>query len=100
MTAADNIHKIFFHCFSEKIRLDVSSESSAMLWQRIHLKHQVLFSSTDKSKKLNFRLLQFSFGALRVKTDLVVSGLTRQTILVHRLVQDVYMMHSGRQVFS
>ena len=30
-TAADNIHKYFFHCFSEKIRLDVSSESSASL---------------------------------------------------------------------
>ena len=31
----------FFHCFSEKIRLDVSSESSA--WQRIHMKNQALF---------------------------------------------------------
>ena len=38
-----------FHCFSEKISLDVSSESSA--WQRIHMKHQALFSSKDKSKK-------------------------------------------------
>ena len=27
-TAADDIHK-YFHCFSEKIRLDISSESSA-----------------------------------------------------------------------
>ena len=25
-TAADDIHKYFFHCFSEKIRFDVSSE--------------------------------------------------------------------------
>ena len=49
-TAADDIHKYFFHCFSEKIRLDVSSESSAR--QRIHLKHQALFSSKDKSKKI------------------------------------------------
>ena len=46
MTAADDIHKYFFHCFSEKIRLDVSSESSAR--QRIHLKNQVFFSSKDK----------------------------------------------------
>ena len=30
-TAADDIHKYFFHCFSEKIRLDVASESSAGL---------------------------------------------------------------------
>ena len=28
-TPADDIHKYFFHCFSEKIRLDVSNESSA-----------------------------------------------------------------------
>ena len=40
---------------SEKIRLDVSSESSALL------------SSKDKSKTLKCRLLQFLFGALKVK---------------------------------
>ena len=42
-------HSIIFHCFSEKIRLDVSSESSAR--QRIHMKKQALFSSEDKNKK-------------------------------------------------
>ena len=72
-TAADDIHKYFFHCFSEKIRLDVSSESSAM--QRIHLKHQALFSSKDKSKKLKCRLLQFLFGALRVKVLFITAML-------------------------
>ena len=46
------------------MRLGVSSESSAK--QRIHLKHQALFSSKDKGKKLKFRLLQFLFGALSV----------------------------------
>ena len=56
-----------FHCFSEKIRLDVSSESSAR--QRIHIKNQALFSSIDKSEKLKCRLLQFLFGALRVKVS-------------------------------
>ena len=50
MTAADDILKYFFHCFSEKIRLDVSSESSAL--QRIHMKNQALFSSKDKSQKI------------------------------------------------
>ena len=35
----------FFYCFSEKIRLDGSSESSAR--QRIHMKNQALFSSKD-----------------------------------------------------
>ena len=66
-TAADDIHTYFFIVFfSEKISLDVSTESFA--WQRIHLKHQALFSSKDKSKKLKCRLLQFLFGALRVNT--------------------------------
>ena len=63
-TAADNIHKYFFIVFQRKTRLDVSCESSAR--QRIHLKHQVLFSSKDKSKKLKCHLLQFLFSALRV----------------------------------
>ena len=64
-TAADNIHKYFFIVFSEKIRLYVSSKSSAR--QRIHLKNQALFSSKDKSKKLKCRLLQFLCGTLRVQ---------------------------------
>ena len=64
-TAADDIHKYFFIVFfSEKIGLDVSSESSAR--QRIHKKNQALFSSKDKSKKLKCRLRQFLFGAFRV----------------------------------
>ena len=45
-TAADDICKYFFNCFSEKIRLDVSSESSGR--QRIHMKNQALFSSKIK----------------------------------------------------
>ena len=64
ITAADDIHKCIFIVFLEKIRLDVSSESSAR--QRIHMKYQALFSSKDKNKKLKCRLLQFLFGALRV----------------------------------
>ena len=51
--------------FPEKIRLDVSSESSAR--QRIHMKNQALFSLLDKSKKLKCLLLQFLYGALRIK---------------------------------
>ena len=35
------------------------------------MKNQALFSSKDKSKKLKCRLLQFLFGALRVKFNLV-----------------------------
>ena len=49
-TAADDIHKYFFIVFLEKIRLDISCESSAR--QRIHMKNQVLFSSKYKSKKI------------------------------------------------
>ena len=52
-TAADDIHKYFFHFFS-----------SAR--QRIHKKNQALFSSKDKSIKLKCRLLQFLYGALRI----------------------------------
>ena len=52
------------------MRLDVSSESSAAM-QRIYMKNQALFSSKDKSEKLNCRLLQFLFGALRVKLKTV-----------------------------
>ena len=33
------------------------------------MKNQALFSSKDMSKKLKCRLLQFLFGALRVKID-------------------------------
>ena len=46
---AKNIDEVIFHWFSEKIRLDVLSESSAR--QRIHLKNQALFSSKVKSKQ-------------------------------------------------
>ena len=53
-------------CFSEKIKLDISTESSAR--QRIHMKNQALFSSKDKSKKLKCRLLQFLLGTLRTKS--------------------------------
>ena len=33
------------------------------------MKNQALFSSTDKSKQLKCRLLQFLFGALRLNDD-------------------------------
>ena len=55
--AADDSLEYFFHCFSEKIRLDISCESSA--WQRIHMKHQALFFLKDKSKKIKCHLRQF-----------------------------------------
>ena len=64
-TAAENIHKYFFIFFSEKIRLDISCESSAR--QRIHMKLQALFSLKIKVKKLKCHLLQFLFGVLRVR---------------------------------
>ena len=38
------------------------------------MKNQALFSSKDKSKKLKCRLLQFLFGALRVKSIHIVSN--------------------------
>ena len=75
-TAADDIHKYFFIIFPEKIRLNVSSESSA----RIHMKNQVLFSSKDKSKKFKCCLLQFLFGVLLVKVSKTYS-MPLQTVL-------------------
>ena len=38
-----------------------------MFQVNLHMKNQALFSSKDISKKLKCRLLQFLFGALRVK---------------------------------
>ena len=73
MTAADDTHKYFFHCFSEKIRLDISCESSAR--QRIHMKLQALSSSKIKVKKFKCRLLQFLFGALRVNLKIFLVAL-------------------------
>ena len=49
-TAADDILKYFFIVLSEKIRLGILYEPSAR--QRIHIKHQALFSSKDKSNKI------------------------------------------------
>ena len=59
-TVADDIHKYYFMVFQKKIRLDVSSESSAR--QRIHLKHQALFSLKDKSKNKNVVCCNFSLA--------------------------------------
>ena len=42
------------------MRLDISCESSAM--QRIHMEHQVLFSSKDKKKRVKCHLLPFSMA--------------------------------------
>ena len=61
------------------IKIDVSSESSAR--QRIHMKNQALFYSKDKSKKLKCRLLQFLFGALRVKVGITVTNFTTGTMI-------------------
>ena len=58
-----NIVSLFYR---EK-RLDVSSESSAR--QRIHMKIKPYFLQKMKIKKLKCRLLQFLFGAFRVKAD-------------------------------
>ena len=65
-----------------KIRLDVSSESSAR--QRIHMKNQELFSSKDKSKRLKCGLLQFLFGALKLS----------YWQLCHRGSQAIYVAHN------
>ena len=97
-TAAEDIHKYFFHCFSVKIRLDVSSESSASFArQRIHLKHQVLFSLKDKSKKLKCCLLQFLFGALRVKVqsslDISNTDISKYSLISKNTIWTYFSFH-------
>ena len=77
ITTAATIFMNIFYCFSEKIRLDVSSESSAR--QRIHMKNQTLLSSKDKNKKLKYCLLQFLFDALRVKCPFYLLSCLPQT---------------------
>ena len=76
-----NIFSLFFRenktwCFKRILCLaEDSLETSSLIWhlarQRIHLKQQALFSSTDKSTKLKCRLLQLLFGALRVNMSQV-----------------------------
>ena len=52
---ADDSLEYYFHCFSEKLRLDISCDFPARhgiscespARQRIHMKHQALFSSGD-----------------------------------------------------
>ena len=66
MTAPDYIHQYLFIVFQEKYDL-IYHVNRLSARQRIHMKHQVLFSLKDKSKKLKCCLLQFLFGALRVK---------------------------------
>ena len=68
MTAADDVHKYFFIFFLRK--LDLMFQVNPLLGrvaEESHEKNQALFSLKDKSKKLKCRLLQFLFGALRVK---------------------------------
>ena len=50
--------------YSEKIRLDISRESSAR--QRIHVKNQAVFSSKDKRKKIKVSSAAILLGSLRV----------------------------------
>ena len=46
------------------------------------MKNQALFSSEDKSKKLKYCLLQFLFGALRVKYENTGDKLLLETQLL------------------
>ena len=48
--AADDILIFFTFNLSKKIKLDFSCDSSASARQRIHLKHQILFSLKNNEK--------------------------------------------------
>ena len=47
------------------------------------MKNQGLFSSKDKSMKLKCRLLQFLFGALRVKITILPIFQIRWVMMIH-----------------
>ena len=51
------------------------------------MKDQALFSSKDKSKKLKCRLLQFLFGALRVKQGTKELQISQVPVSVAQRVQ-------------
>ena len=50
------------------------------------MKNQSLFSLTDKSKKLKCRLLQYLFGALRVKDYLPIKKGAKINMTVYPLI--------------
>ena len=64
-TAAGDINRYFFLVvFSEKIRLDVSSESFAR--QRVYMRLKALFSSKNNSKKKKKKKIKVSSAAIFV----------------------------------
>ena len=65
-TAAEDSLEFFFHCFSEKIKTNISCESSAR--QRIHMKYQALISWKDKSKKVKVSSAEILLGSSRVRS--------------------------------
>ena len=51
------------------------------------MKNQALFSSKDKSKKLECRLLQFLFGTLRVyKNYMAESSSTEKAVQLKKII--------------
>ena len=54
------------------------------------MKNQALFSTKDKSKKLKCRLLQFLFGALRVKVTVGAFHLHVLGALLHCITKPFY----------
>ena len=63
------------------------------------MKNQAVFSSKDKSKKLKCRLLQFLFGALRVKTVICsIIWTPKLTIINFRFVENIRYL--GVQIFK
>ena len=65
MTAAGGSLDYFSLFFQRKIKLYISCESSA--WQRIHMKHEALLSSKDKSKKIKVSSAAILLASLRVR---------------------------------
>ena len=58
------------------------------------MKNQALFSSTDKSKNLKCCLLQFLFGAFRVKKSEKLSQNYPQNLTLPRGYKTFFMLNS------
>ena len=59
------------------------------------MKNQALFSSKDKSKELKCRLLQFLFGALRVKQE---ATFLHDSAFICLLYEGSYLENLGKDI--
>ena len=101
MTAAYNSLEYFSHCFSQIIRFDISCESSAR--QRIHTKHQALFSLKIKRETIirdvccNFAWL---FKGYYCTCLLVAIKIFPSRMVVHHIMWHLIRAYTANRIFN